>query len=102
MLYSNNNNNTHINEVDTRHISLLMNSILSQKSSNTINDERITALRNKLDSIINSFNITYKELVGAEVKILNIKIAAEAINERNDLINKIHAVVMKELNQSIC
>ena len=91
-----------LQNVNTRNVTSLMKNILSKKSKCTLQDEKLRLLRIKLDSTIESFNATYKELVTLEIKAMNLNIAAEAIKERDDLVNRIYETVMKEVNKEIC
>ena len=91
------NKNHKPKEIDTREITSIINQVLSMKSENNLDDSRLKLLRTRLDTIIESFNTTYKEILRHEIRILNLKIAAEAIEERNDFINQIYEVAIKEL-----
>ncbi|MEW6063530.1 MAG: hypothetical protein AB1571_04140 [Nanoarchaeota archaeon] len=89
-------------EVDTRQITSLMNTILDKKSENNVDNEILKNTREKLDSIIESFNTTYKELVTIEIKTMNLNIAADAIKSRDDLVDRIYDTVIEEINHQIC
>lgn len=100
MLNLSKNNKTKIksNEIDTREIKSLMNQIISIQNQTQLEDSKLKLLRIRLDSIIESFNTTYNEMLRHEIRILNLKIASESIEERNDFINQIYEVAIKELS----
>ena len=100
MLNLSKNNKTRVksHEIDTREIKSLMNQVISIQNQTQLEDSKIKLLRIRLDSIIESFNTTYNEMLRHEIRILNLKIAAESIEERNDFINQIYEVAIKELS----
>lgn len=110
MLNSNDNNKIRdinekridTNNVDTRLLTQILNEIKERKAKTTLQDRNIKLLHQKLDYITFSFSASYRELVSVEIKTMNLNVAAEAIKDRDDLVNEIYKTVMNEFNQKIC
>jgi hypothetical protein len=90
-----------IPEVNTSSITCIMNSLSASKGNVQSGDLRIIEMRAQLDSIIDSFQMTYRQLVTHEVKLLNLDIAADNIVKRNEMVDDIYQTVTGEIERQI-
>jgi hypothetical protein len=60
-------------------------------------DNRILALRDRVNAVTQNFHLAYKEMIGQEMRIINLNIAADSIKDRDDLVEQIYNTVIKEV-----
>ena len=88
---------TKATSINTQRITSIMNEIKNKNSNYKLNNAKLTILHSTMEQIIENFNTTYRELVTTEIKIMNLNIAAEAINSRDNLVDNIYDTVMREI-----
>ncbi len=98
-LNAKNRNTTSVNTVE---LTSLIQALSGTKGQINTDDRRLKELRHRLDIIIDSFQSTYKELVGYEVKLLNLDNAANNIVDRNDFIDQIYYTAQEEISRQLC
>lgn len=90
-------------EVDTQTLTVLLSGLKqSLNYQNDIETPMLKHLRNNRRYLIKAFEDCYKDLIRAEVKIMNLSVAAESIKTRNDMINDIYHTVISEMGHQIC
>lgn len=96
------NNTTEENEpTNKRSITTLMEAISSNNAKCTINNPKLKVLHMQIDRIMLDYKQIYRGLITTEIKSNNLNIAAEAIKERNDLIESIYSTVKTEMAKQV-
>ena len=96
------NNTTEENERTNRSsITTLMEAISTNNAKCTINNPKLKVLHLQIDRIMLDYKQIYRGLISTEIKSNNLNIAAEAIKERNDLIENIYNTVKSEMAKQV-
>ena len=92
-----NNTTEEIEPTNKRNITTLMEAISSNNAKCTINNPKLKVLHLQIDRIMLDYKQIYRDLISTEIKSSNLNIAAEAIKERNDLVESIYSTVKEEI-----
>lgn len=82
-------------------ITELLDIIKTKNTESTINDQKLRLLRLQIDRVALNYKQLYRGLIETEIKSNNLNIAAEAIKERNDLVESIYNTVREEVSKQV-
>ena len=82
-------------------ITTLLEYIKEKNTQCTINNSKLRMVHRQIDRITLDFKQIYEGLIRLEIKSSNLNIAAEAIQDRNNLVERIYSTVADEVNRQM-